>query len=427
MRFPHVRPTVSLTAGGFLVVSASSFGIVTVATSASQPGADRAGPPPAAQVQTVVAQAQTSAVSGASSKQCEMAKPAGTPSPTGSSTTQPPNTPASSTATAPTTTPANTGSGSTAPTTASTPAPTPDPSPTTTSSSGSTAGASPSDTSGSGTAAAFNTRQSGSAPVAATLLGLTQADASSPQAYLCVSAQRDEASITRGRTAQWNLSVWAKGGNISSVILHLATSPSSQKPRFSNGCAAKEGTNSCAVGRVDSGSAARQMQAQVPVAATATSVKTVKLTFWGSSPEIKTGPKAAIAIAVTAPKPGGTTGAAGVGTVTPGTPTPAGVNSKLPVGRLPFLGGGAGSSTTLSPGGNAASLFPTLHPGGVPGAADGGSRARMTADELPGNASLVGAQYAGLGALALAFVLSVTRLSIRRRRTAGHHGGAQPG
>jgi hypothetical protein len=34
----------------------------------------------------------------------------------------------------------------------------------------------------------------------------------------------------------------------------------------------------------------------------------------------------------------------------------------------------------------------------------------------------MGAQYAGLGALALAFILSVTRLSIRRRRQAAKPG-----
>lgn len=251
------------------------------------------------------------------------------------------------------------------------------------------------------------------------MLSLTRADAAS-KTDLCVSAQRDEKSVPRGHTAQWNLSVWATGGNVGKVSLHLATSPSSQKPRFSYGCG-KEGTNSCSVGTVDSGSAARQLQAQVPVAATATSVKSVKLTVTGLGTGVKPDPKAAVSIAVTAPGTGakaGSTPSAGAG-ATPGIPSPAGVNSTLPVGGLPYLNG-SGSGSTLSPGGNASSLFPTLHPGGgAPGASGGGSRARMLADELPGNASLMGAQYAGLGALALAFVLSVTRLSIRRRRAAG--------
>jgi hypothetical protein len=37
----------------------------------------------------------------------------------------------------------------------------------------------------------------------------------------------------------------------------------------------------------------------------------------------------------------------------------------------------------------------------------------------------MGAQYAGLGALAVAFILSVTRLSIRRRHAAKPGGGSR--
>jgi hypothetical protein len=101
------------------------------------------------------------------------------------------------------------------------------------------------------------------------------------------------------------------------------------------------------------------------------------------------------------------------------------VTSPLPVGSLPNI---PGTSPTLSPGGNAAGLFPTLDPKPTPTSkptptpisvqkAHGRPVADTTA--LPEGAPIAGAQIAGLGALALAVVLAVTRLSIRRRpRTA---------
>jgi hypothetical protein len=252
---------------------------------------------------------------------------------------------------------------------------------------------------------------------------------------LCVSLQSDEASITRGQTAQWNVSVWATGGNVSKVKLQLSTSPSSQKPAFSFGCGTNR-TASCTIGTVDSGSQQHtQLQAHVPVAKTATSVKSVQLTVTGSGTGINPNPAASVPIAVTAPRaasspsgssrastPSSTTAPPSTGT-TVGQPSsvgttvgqPSGVTSSLPVGGLPFLNG---SGSALSPGGNASSLFPSLNPSTgslptVPG--HGNPRTRPVAEALPADASLEGAQYAGLGALALAFVLSVTRLSIRRR------------
>lgn len=99
-------------------------------------------------------------------------------------------------------------------------------------------------------------------------------------------------------------------------------------------------------------------------------------------------------------------------------PQPSGVTSQLGVGKLPFLNG---SGSALNPGGNASSLFPKLNPssGSLPTLSGHGSaRTRQVAEALPADASVMGAQYAGLAALALAFVLAVTRLSIRRRHAA---------
>ncbi len=75
-------------------------------------------------------------------------------------------------------------------------------------------------------------------------------------------------------------------------------------------------------------------------------------------------------------------------------------------------------SPTLSQGGNAGGLFPTINAARAkdPAQRTGKTRSRPVADTsaLPEGASVVGAQLAGLAALAVAFVLAVTRLSIRR-------------
>jgi hypothetical protein len=83
----------------------------------------------------------------------------------------------------------------------------------------------------------------------------------------------------------------------------------------------------------------------------------------------------------------------------------------------------------LSPGGNAGNLFPTLDPSSgssTPDTIKGRPVANTTA--LPEGASVLGASLIGLLALALAFVLAVTRFSVRRRPTPPTSGAvATPG
>jgi hypothetical protein len=91
--------------------------------------------------------------------------------------------------------------------------------------------------------------------------------------------------------------------------------------------------------------------------------------------------------------------------------------SPLSVGFLPFLDA---PSSSLRPGGNAASLFPTLSPGTDPQASSPASQKGSTTPvantfALSQGASVVGGQLAGLAVLALGLVLAVTRLSVRRR------------
>ena len=92
------------------------------------------------------------------------------------------------------------------------------------------------------------------------------------------------------------------------------------------------------------------------------------------------------------------------------------VTSPLPVGSLPGI---PAVSPTVNPGGNAASLFPKLNPAPSKGLPQSSKKAhtRPVADTsaLPEGDAVINAQLAGLAALAVAFALAVTRLTIRRR------------
>jgi hypothetical protein len=248
--------------------------------------------------------------------------------------------------------------------------------------------------------------------------------------------QGDETSIKRGQTAQWDIDVWAENGNVPKAALKLTATPSSLSPKFTvagNG----DGSAKTSLGTMDSGSTKTELRAQVKVPSTATSVDSVKLTVTGSGTGISKGPVAAVSIKVTAAAtaPAGTTGAsAGTSTSTSTSPSPSTTPSVavLPATGLPYLSTtgtsalGAPGLSSLSPGGNASGLFPTLNPAGTgtgtgTGSGQGTEKARAMSDTtpLPGDASVAGAQFAGLGALALASILAVTRLSVRRRSTTG--------
>jgi hypothetical protein len=210
------------------------------------------------------------------------------------------------------------------------------------------------------------------------------------------------------------------------VIIRLQATPTvGGAPGFSFGCGSDDGTSSCHLGTVDAKSAHRQLQAQLTVPVTAATVKSVSLMAIGSAASLATDPKVSAAVAVTTPA-AATPAAAKPTSTTP--QEPEAVTSPLPVGSLPNI---PATSPTLSPGGNAAGLFPTLDPKPTPTSkptptpisvqkAHGRPVADTTA--LPEGAPIAGAQIAGLGALALAVVLAVTRLSIRRRP-----GAAKPG
>jgi hypothetical protein len=179
--------------------------------------------------------------------------------------------------------------------------------------------------------------------------------------------------------------------------------PTSQPPKFSFGCGSNDGTGSCDLGAMDAKSAKRQLQAQVIVPADASAVKSVVLMATGSAAHLPKDPVAAARVTITAAAP------------KPTTPLPLPLPTTIPlaVSSLPDI---PAASPKLSPGGNAADLFPTLQPSADPSPTRKAS-ARPVADTsaLPEGSPVVGAQLVGLAALGLAFVLAVTRLSIRRR------------
>jgi hypothetical protein len=133
----------------------------------------------------------------------------------------------------------------------------------------------------------------------------------------------------------------------------------------------------------------------------ASTVKSVTLTAIGSAADLPQDPAASAAVTITAPAE-----------LAP-DPTITTITTPLAVSSLPDI---PAASPTLSPGGNAAALFPALRPSPTASqAAKESTRPVADTSALPEGSPVVGAQLVGLAALALAFILAVTRLSIRRR------------
>jgi hypothetical protein len=244
-----------------------------------------------------------------------------------------------------------------------------------------------------------------------TLTALITAASPTTQVSLCVAVQPTHASIERGHAAQWTVKAWTQGGNVPHATISLAAAPASLKPKYSVGCGGHDGTALCDLGAVDVKSAKRELQAQVAVPVTATTVTSVRLTVIASAADLPKKPKVSATVKVTAPAPGAVVPAPVVG-------PPVVSTTPLSIGALPFLP--FLPSSTLRQGGNAAGLFPTLTPSTDPPASNPASQNGSTTPvantfALSQGASVVGGQLAGLGVLALGLVLAVTRLSVRKR------------
>jgi hypothetical protein len=235
-----------------------------------------------------------------------------------------------------------------------------------------------------------------------------------------VKVQPAKSSIQRGQTALWTVTAWTQGGNVPDATIRLMAAPASLKPTFSFGCGSHDGTASCDLGALDAKSAQRQLQAKIAVAATATAVTSVRLTAAASTAGLTTDPQASATVSVTAASPAATSSA------DPSAPGSTDV-SPLTAGNLPYL---PAASPVLSPGGNAAGLFPTLTPSAAPSTATQDPQKTQpvaNTSALPQEGPVVGAQLAGLAVLALAFLLAAARLSFRRRSAPAQSGAASPG
>jgi hypothetical protein len=239
-----------------------------------------------------------------------------------------------------------------------------------------------------------------------------------------VAVQPAKSSVQRGQTALWTVTAWTQGGNVPDATIRLMAAPASLKPTFSFGCGSHDGTASCDLGALDAKSARRQLQAKIAVAATATTVTSVRLTAAASAAGLTTDPQASATVSVTAASPAASPAA--TNSADPNAPGSTDV-SPLTAGNLPYL---PSASPVLSPGGNAAGLFPTLTPSADPPTATQDPQKTQpvaNTSALPQEGPVIGAQLAGLAVLALAFLFAVARLSFRKRSAPAQSGPASPG
>ena len=202
-------------------------------------------------------------------------------------------------------------------------------------------------------------------------------------------------------------------GSASLVTVALTASPSSQQATFTGGCAKGEGTATCTVSSVSDKQPA-SLTAQIPVAASATKVTSVKLTATAllTTTEKWTPPSAAETVTVTA--------ASASASPSKSATSSAGVlpESTLPLGPIPNLNG---VSSQLIGAGNASGLFPAINPSATPSPSPGSPAPSSQRGPVPGSSAIafvqpgLTGQVAGLIALAVAVLLTVTRLSLRKR------------
>ena len=232
-----------------------------------------------------------------------------------------------------------------------------------------------------------------------------------------MSIQRSQSSVKPGQEAAYTVQVSTENnGSAANVSVALVAQPSSQKPTFTSGCAKGDGTAACTVSSVSDKQPA-DLHAQIPVASSARSVTSVKLTATASIvTSVKwTPPSASETVAVTAAASASPAKSSAKSSASSSSP-----ETTLPLGPIPDLNG---VSSSLIGAGNASSLFPAIIPSATPNSSpriqpQGSKRdAQPVSDPSAlglGKPGLTG-QVAGLIALALAIMLTVTRLSLRKR------------
>jgi hypothetical protein len=217
--------------------------------------------------------------------------------------------------------------------------------------------------------------------------------------------QSSQSSIKRGQTAFYTVQVSTKDGSASNVSVVLAAQPSTEKPEFTKGCTKVVSPASCTVAKVPA-----TLQAKIAVASNASSVSSLKLTATAS---------VATTVKWTLPAATATTSVTGTASSAKGSPSATQLPT-LALGPIPNLNAEA---SLLIGAGNAAGLFPAITPSATPstGQVIRSQAGRQNADPVASastvsyGAPVFTAQVVGLIALGLAIILTVTRLSVRKR------------
>jgi len=252
---------------------------------------------------------------------------------------------------------------------------------------------------------------------------------SSSPAELCVSVQESQSGINRGQAASFTVQVSSQNGPASGVSVTLAAAPQGQAAQFTARCPGGNGSATCTIGSLDTSLSptAYQMQAQIAVAASASSVTSVTLTATAdaaTSPAMTALPAASQTVAVAAPASASASPAKTAASTAPAsTPvaqvSPAstpGLATVLPPVPLPQTP--AGGSTTLFSPASVASVLPEITPVPVPSPATGNPASPVADTSAPAagsftlalNMSAATAQAFGLIVVALTLTLAATKL-----------------
>jgi hypothetical protein len=254
---------------------------------------------------------------------------------------------------------------------------------------------------------------------------------SSNPTELCVSVQPSQSSIKPGQAASYTVQVSTENGPASGVSVTLTATPQGQQPEFASLCPSGNGTAACTIGSLGTtvSPSAYQMQAQIQVASTATSVTSVTLTATAdaaTTPAMTTMPAAAATVTVSAPaaspstSPASTTRASTPRASTPrATTTPARVTPAIlpALASTPALATVPTVSTPAINPVNISSALPVITPAANPAAAGAQpSPAANVSTPAAGNFTVVigmsakTAQLFGLIAAWLVVLLVATKL-----------------
>jgi hypothetical protein len=235
---------------------------------------------------------------------------------------------------------------------------------------------------------------------------------SPPPASLCLSVQPLDPNgiVHPGGGARFAIWVWLTSGRNGTATVKLSAKPGSLSPRFT--VCQPPGRATCHPAGLSA--QAVELQAKIGVPANANGSK-ITLTATGTSPQAAAGASASATVRVEArshPATGSGGGSGNTGGAGSGGTLPPGAGVALP-GTLP-----GGSIPRLpNPVGNAGSAFPEVSPSPDPAPHVTSHAARLTdvSAGLPLSVRLISGQVVGLAILAAAVVITVARLSLRKR------------